>query len=243
VPDFHRFYAPSLNANGPEVELPEEEAHHALKVLRLQGGETVEVFNGLGLLVSGQLESTSSKRAKVVAHHTLAVPTQGQPTLTLYLAPTKGTDRLEWMLEKAVELGLRSVQFIETARTERNKLRLDRLEKVAVSALKQSKRIYMPTLKPMVPFAQALAEHAGSGYLGWLPSTDAPPLLWDIWNPKEALSVWIGPEGDFTPQEASQALQKGIQPVHLGEARLRTETAALLAVSAYFIGSQSPVVR
>lgn len=243
MPDFHRFYAPGFNAAWPEVELPEEEAHHALKVLRLQGGETVEVFNGLGLLISGPLEPTSAKRAKVMIQNTLAVPAPSHPQMTLYLAPTKGTDRLEWMLEKAVELGLRRVQFIETARTERSKLRLDRLEKVAVSALKQSKRICMPTLLPMVPFAQALDDHAGPGFLGWLPSTGAPPLLWDIWNPQETLSVWIGPEGDFTPQEAAQALQKGIQPAHLGEARLRTETAALLAVAAYFIGSQSPVVR
>jgi 16S rRNA (uracil1498-N3)-methyltransferase len=233
VPDLHRLYAPLATPQDREIALPDEEAHHALRVLRMVGGEEVEVFNGKGLLVRGRIQPSSGKRAVVVVTQGEQLPLESKPQLTLYLAPTKGSDRLEWMLEKAVELGLQKIQFIETERTERGKLRMDRLEKVAIAALKQSKQLVLPQLWPMIGMKEALENHTGQGYLGWLPQTETPELLWKTWDVQNSVSVWIGPEGDFTASEVQNAIAAGITPVHLGNARLRTETAALLVVAAY----------
>ncbi|MCU0430676.1 MAG: 16S rRNA (uracil(1498)-N(3))-methyltransferase [Cytophagaceae bacterium] len=223
------FYHPDFSS---EV-LSEEETQHALRVLRLREGDTIGLLNGKGSWAEAIIVHTDKKtcRIRIIQDSFDAKPT---PSLHLALAPTKNADRIEWLVEKATELGVASIAFILCEHSERKQLSMERLEKIAVSALKQSKGRWMPELQPLLKWKDWLAQvpdsytklicHLEEGHTQhWLPALQA----------QQDSLVLIGPEGDFSPLEIRQAQEAGFASVRLGSLRLRTETAAM-AVCASF---------
>jgi 16S rRNA (uracil1498-N3)-methyltransferase len=146
------------------------------------------------------------------------------------VAPTKNLDRMEWFVEKAVEVGVERITFLRTARSERRELKLERLEKIAISAMKQSGQAWLPQLDEMTDYAAFVAEAAPeTTFIAHLEEGERTALKQVAAN-GDGCSILIGPEGDFTPAEIELALNRGIRPVTLGPSRLRTETAAIAAV-------------
>jgi 16S rRNA (uracil1498-N3)-methyltransferase len=218
---------------GADVALLEDEAHHAHKVLRLNDGDVVRVLDGLGSAWEGPLHFLG-KRGAVVAR-ARELPSYGSVSgcFHLVIAPTKNMDRIEWLLEKAVELGVHRVSLVECARSERRHLKLDRLVRVMQAACKQSQKGMLPELDGPTPFSERMTSTKGRCALAALRSESAylPELIRAA--PNEPWTVFIGPEGDFTDAEISEAQSHGAVLVGLGPHRLRTETAGLYAVAAF----------
>lgn len=220
------FYAPDITRNW---QLPSDEARHCLTVLRHQIGDEIEVVDGSGHLYTVRLASKDPKHCYVTRVKQDLVQPQRDLQIHLAVAPTKNSSRMEWLLEKITEIGVEAIHFIRTAHAERQQVKLDRLERVVVSAMKQSRKARKPDLYPIVPFTQfIMADRPGIRCMAHL-SPDAKPL--GIRVPAEGrITLLIGPEGDFSPAELTEAQQNGFQPVSLSPYRLRTETAALVAV-------------
>ncbi|PJJ60640.1 16S rRNA (uracil(1498)-N(3))-methyltransferase [Hymenobacter chitinivorans] len=223
----HTFYAPDLS--GPTYTLPEDESKHAVRVLRLGPGDAVELVNGRGGIYQAAVADANPKRCQ------LRVTGEQQVARRAYfvhvaVAPTKNLDRMEWLVEKAVEVGIDRLTFLRCARSERRELKLDRLEKIAVSALKQSGQAWLPQLDELTDLAAFLPTAAPeTTFIAHLEEGERTALS-QVAAAGHGCCVLIGPEGDFTPQEIEAAQARGIRPVTLGASRLRTETAALAAV-------------
>lgn len=223
----HTFYAPDLA--GPTYTLPEDESKHAVRVLRLTAGEAVELVNGRGGVFQAEVEAADAKRCRLRVVQEQQVPRRSY-FVHVAVAPTKNLDRMEWLVEKATEIGVDRLSFLRCARSERRELKLDRLHKIAVSALKQSGQAWLPELDELVDFAAFLPTVAGdTTFIAHLEEGERTPLA-HVAAHGANCCVLIGPEGDFTPQEIEAAFARGIRPVTLGASRLRTETAALAAV-------------
>ncbi len=217
------------------VVLSEDESRHCIKVLRKSTGDRVEVIDGKGHLFEGVLEiENKNKPAKVyIQSKKYHEPEVYKSVFHLAIAPTKNADRMEWLLEKAIEMGLGSITFIQCEHNERSNLRKDRLEKIAISALKQSLQYWLPAISMGISFKTYLdlipantkgyIAHCGEG--SKLEFGSGP-----INNPCYML---IGPEGDFSSDEIKLALDMGLEAVSLGKSRLRTETAGLYACGVY----------
>ncbi|MEQ9187414.1 MAG: RsmE family RNA methyltransferase [Cryomorphaceae bacterium] len=226
IPDLFRFYHPGA-ASGATVELDAEEAKHA-RVLRFQAGDEMHLVDGKGKLFSGK--AFPAKRRFEVSELTLITKTERPAhTITLAVAPTKNTARFEWVIEKAVELGIGSIVPLVTEHSERSTLRLDRLERIALSAMKQSKSLWMAEISALQPFQTYLD---GLGDNAWiahchdeLPKQSVRELI-ALPSEKEVVLL-VGPEGDFSSEEVKLALQNGCKGLDLGPKRLRTETAAI----------------
>ena len=218
---------------GSDVALLEDEARHAQKVLRLVDGDVVRVLDGLGSAWEGPLQFLGKKGAVVAGAAELPQYGSVSGHLHLVIAPTKNMDRIEWLLEKAVELGVHRVTLAECARSERRHLKLDRLVRVMQAACKQSQKGLLPVLEGPTRFSEVLAASEGRLALAALRPESAylPELIRS--EPHAAWTVFIGPEGDFTDAEVAEAVAKGAVLVGLGPHRLRTETAGLYAVAAF----------
>jgi 16S rRNA (uracil1498-N3)-methyltransferase len=222
----HLFYCPDMELG--LVELPEEEAHHATHVLRLSIGVRVGLLNGRGKRAEAELVEVSRKRCVAMVMESKDHPPERKARIHLAVAPTKQLDRIEWLVEKAVELGVDRITPLQTARTERKMVRLDRLERVAIAAMKQSQRNWMPMIDPLTTLPDLLAERTeAQRYFGWCMGD--PASFMEVYAPDRDALVLIGPEGDFTPAEAEELMAANALPVGLGDARLRTETAGLAA--------------
>ena len=223
----HTFYAPNLM--GSSYTLPEDESKHAVRVLRLGLAEAVELLDGRGGRYAAEVADANAKRCqlRITAHEAIAP----RPYFThIAVAPTKNLERMEWFVEKAVEIGVERISFLRCARSERRELKLERLEKIAISALKQSGQTWLPQLDELVDYAAFVASVApGTTFIAHLEAGERTALA-QVANAGLGCCVLIGPEGDFTPAEINLALGRGIRPVTLGTSRLRTETAALAAV-------------
>lgn len=222
----HRFHCPDLDAD--LVELPEEEAHHAASVLRLVRGQRVVLVNGRGAHVEAELEDVGRRQvlARVVERHDM--PLERAHRIHLAVAPTKQMDRYEWFVEKAVEVGVDRITPVMTDRTERARLRVDRLDRVAISAMKQSLRHWLPVIDEPIALDELLKQSLpDQRFFGWCEGKHAS-LMAGYHGGSDAL-VLIGPEGDLTSVEAELLRSHGFEAVSLGQARLRTETAALTA--------------
>lgn len=219
------FYAPTLQADQSHYQLSEEESKHCIRVLRMQEGAPIQLINGRGLEAHALLQDAHPKRCilqvRTVVHH------EPSPELHIAMAPTKNMDRIEWFLEKATELGLTKLSLLNCEHNERKQVNMERLEKIAIAAMKQSKRFYLPELEGLQRFEDFLKEHP-KGYFGHC--EDGEKI--EISGLKNTLPFLIGPEGDFSPTEINAALQSGYQAVEMSRFRLRTETAALLATTA-----------
>jgi 16S rRNA (uracil1498-N3)-methyltransferase len=217
------FYVPNLLPSAETLLLTEEESSHCIRVLRKQPGDEIQVLDGKGGLYTAAILDAHPKKctAKVLDY------CFEEPTVLVHLAvaPTKNMDRIEWLVEKGTELGCTQFTFILTKRSERTKVNMERIHKIAVSAMKQSKRMYLPLLDGPMPLNEFLTKHPG----GWVAHCD-DALPRDQVDAGGPLRMLIGPEGDFTPDEVNATLKATYRPVTLGNARLRTETAALKSI-------------
>ncbi|SFP93858.1 16S rRNA (uracil(1498)-N(3))-methyltransferase [Hymenobacter arizonensis] len=222
----HTFYAPDLN--GPTFTLPEDESKHAVRVLRLGVGDAVELLDGRGGRYAAAVADANPKRCQLrIGHHETVAPRSYFTHVAV--APTKNLDRMEWFVEKAVEVGVERITFLRSARSERRELKLERLEKIAISAMKQSGQAWLPQLDEMTDYAAFVADATPeTTFIAHLEEGERTALT-QVAAAGAGCCVLIGPEGDFTPAEIALALSRGIRPVTLGESRLRTETAALAA--------------
>jgi 16S rRNA (uracil1498-N3)-methyltransferase len=227
-PELHRFYHPSLS-DAIEQEMEGPEVHHMSKVLRLKEGEELVLLNGHGKLAHVRLESIRKDRCTFLLLESTTGEDQISP-LHVAMAPTKQIDRLEWFLEKAVEMGIGSFTPLMSERGERDRLRMDRLERITISAMKQSLRTYFPVLHEATEFSELIKSsqeenkhiaHCYDGEKASLSGVSGSTL------------ILIGPEGDFSLEEVQSALEKGFTAVSLGTSRLRTETAAMKAVALF----------
>ncbi len=222
----HLFHCPDLDTD--LVQLPEEEAHHATSVLRLDQGVRVGLLNGRGVRVEAELEHVGRREVTARVLERIEEPLERKHRIHLAVAPTKQMERYEWFVEKAVEIGVDRITPLLTARTERAKLRIDRLYRVAISAMKQSQRAWLPTIDELTTLADLLKrELPAQRYFGWCEGEHAS--LMQGYTDSTDVLVLVGPEGDFTNSEADLLRDHQFTAVSLGNARLRTETAALAA--------------
>jgi 16S rRNA (uracil1498-N3)-methyltransferase len=228
------FYHTNLNSSS--VVLEEEESKHCVKVLRMREHDLVYLADGKGTQAKGVITDANPKKCEIQITERIAHPLPFNYRLHMYVAPTKNTDRMEWFLEKAVECGINAVTFIITENSERRQLNLDRMHKIILSAMKQSKQWHLPVLNPVISWNEMLRTQfgSGSGFIAWCnaPNTNHLASLIDG-AAKKGISefhILIGPEGDFTDKEVEQAKENGLMPVSLGPTILRTETAALFGV-------------
>ncbi|WP_333887764.1 16S rRNA (uracil(1498)-N(3))-methyltransferase [Sphingobacterium siyangense] len=225
------FFTPDLNPSLENFILSEEESKHAIRVLRMDTGDRLHLIDGRGGLYEAQIIDPHPKRTVITI---LNVEEEFQrPKYHLHIAvgPTKNIDRIEWFLEKATEVGIQEITPVICEHSERKEVKLDRLNKVVVAAMKQSLKAYLPKLNPAVSFKQFLREIPKEGVQKAIAHcVDAEKkYLNQVLEPDQHYIILIGPEGDFSEEEIDLALQTGFHPISLGEARLRTETAALAA--------------
>ena len=239
------FYSKDISSSG-FCTLDAEESRHAVRVLRMREGDTINVTDGMGHLYACQIINASDKACTVEPLHEMAhedsathKETFHETSLHLAVAPTKNPARMEWLVEKAVEIGVGEITLLQCDHSERTFLKTDRLERLALSAMKQSLHLTLPPINPAVTLrdfvTQALNQTSDKATkLIAHCEADKPrtPIAAALQPGNDAV-VLIGPEGDFSEEEIALALDAGFQPVSLGPSRLRTETAALYAVTAF----------
>ncbi len=217
----HWFYNADFSVNNPT--LSKDDLHHARKVLRLKEGESIGVTNGQGLVA----ECVFGDSLEIVSSEVVA---QRLPEIHLAVSPTKSNDRTEWVIEKAIEIGVSEISFILTAHSERRKINLERFNRVAVAALKQSQGAWMPKLNELTAFGDwAKATNCAQKRIAYCGDVEKKSLK--SVTPSQSICLVIGPEGDFSANEVEIAMENGFVPTTLGASRLRTETAAIVAVT------------
>lgn len=233
------FYAPSFTAEDNSVALSQEESKHATKVLRKKTGDLIHLTNGKGLMALGEIQEIAGKTVQVSLveiQHLAPKPY----TLDLYVAPTKMNDRYEWFLEKATEMGLSSVTPIICEQSERKVVKPERYEKVLLSAMKQSLQAYLPVLHPTITLKKCLDQDIdGEKFFAHCEADNIKIGLNSLDLKNKKMSIFIGPEGDFSLSEIKKAIEKGCKPVSFGNTRLRTETAALYACASVAAQNES----
>lgn len=224
----HLFYTPDLNQQ-TEYTLNPEESKHCIKVLRLETNDIIQLIDGKGSFCSAKIIDVNPKATRVRIIEQQSEFGKRNHYLHIAIAPTKNIERLEWFLEKATEIGIDEVTPLICERSERKEVKTDRLNKVIVSAVKQSVKAYHPKLNEAVKFKNFITqERAGQKFIAHCMDGEKSSLKDKISLQSEYL-ILIGPEGDFSPEELKIALKAGFFPVSLGNSRLRTETAALEA--------------
>ena len=225
------FYVPDA---AQQTELPPDECSHAVRVLRLTTGDELFLMDGVGNYYRAQVTSASSHHCGYEILETLPQQPQGRGNVHLAIAPTKMMDRMEWMTEKITEIGIDELSFLDCQFSERRIVKLPRIEKIVVSAVKQSHKAWMPVLHEMTPFKTFIRQpRSGRKYIAHCYEEIPRSYLFDeLRKPSDDAdaTVLIGPEGDFSIDEVRQAIEAGYTSVHLGTSRLRTETAGLSAV-------------
>ncbi len=223
----HLFFVPDVNEG--IVTLPPDESLHCARVLRLRPGQQIGLVNGKGVMAVASLldVNTRGAQAQVVSFE---INPARNFSLHLAVAPTKNIDRYEWFIEKATECGIEAITPIICENSERTTVKTDRLQKIALAAMKQSQRTWLPTinepvkfrdfLKPIEQFTNILIAHCSPGH--------KDPLE-KLYTPGSDVLILIGPEGDFTHREVTDAMSTGARSITLGHSRLRTETASLVA--------------
>lgn len=230
------FYSPDITSGGL-CTLDAEESRHAVRVMRLREGDMIDVTDGRGNLYQCHIVVANDRGCEVEPISPLA--SHLSPfALHLAVAPTKNPSRMEWLVEKAVELGVGEITLLQCDHSERSFLKTDRLERIAVSAMKQSLHTVLPNINQAVNLKDWLGSQfsAFSSHLKFIAHCEADkprtPLA-SVLEPGRDAVILIGPEGDFSEEEIEQAIACGFVPVSLGPSRLRTETAALYAVTAF----------
>jgi len=222
------FYNPDIQETTSAFTFDKEESKHIVKVLRKSVGNILKITNGKGWLFDAEITIADIKKCQVKISNAIKQPKKNY-NLHLAVAPTKMNDRFEWFLEKATEIGIDSITPILCDHSERKVIKLERFEKIIQSAMKQSLQCYLPKLNGLTPFSFFVNKaHDGQLYIAHCEETDKKSLKDEI-QPKQDITILIGPEGDFSVKEIEMALHHNFIPVTLGNTRLRTETAAIAA--------------
>ncbi len=232
-----QFYAPDIESTGC---LPESDSAHCSRVLRMKAGEEVTVVDGKGKRFLCSILESHPKHTLLEIISSEEVPNHWRNEIILAVAPTKHTDRMEWLIEKVVEIGVDRVVLLRCRRSERKAIRIDRLEKVAVAAMKQSLKTVVPIVEEISDFGKFVKESrvGAQKFFGYCDSAFPRKDFSQVYSSGSPVVVMIGPEGDFAPEEVSLAIDNGFVPVTFGQSRLRTETAALYGVAAIHVLNQ-----
>ena len=227
------FYVPEADSL---QELPAEEAAHAVRVLRLTPGDNIFLTDGKGNFYEAEVTLAANHHCGYRILQRMPQPAPWWGHIHLAMAPTKMMERVEWMAEKVTEVGVDELSFFTTRFSERKNMRADRVEKIVVSAMKQSRKPWKPVVNELIPFEQFLKRPLqGRGYIAHcyeeIPRTElVEELKKPVPESMQSVTLLIGPEGDFSIDEVKAAISAGYVPVSLGQSRLRTETACLVAV-------------
>lgn len=232
-----QFYAPDIEQ---EPVLPEGESVHCCRVLRMKDGEEIVVTDGKGHRFTCEILKAHSAHTQLKIRNKEIVSPAKNYKLILAVAPTKNSDRMEWMVEKAVEIGVDKIVLLKCARSERKTQRPDRLLKVMVSAMKQSLSVYLPELEEVTDFKEFVKNSPENfqKFFGYCSSDYPRKDFAKEYKPGRDVAIMIGPEGDFTSEEVALSVEHGFLPVTFGEKRLRTETAGVYAVCAVSVLNQ-----
>ncbi|MDR1337393.1 MAG: 16S rRNA (uracil(1498)-N(3))-methyltransferase [Tannerella sp.] len=221
------FYAPDM---ATRHELPEEESQHCTRVLRLKEGDEITVTDGKGHLYTAILTDIHPKHCSVEIAREQATEPFGNFRIHIAVAPAKQADRMEWFVEKATEIGISEITCLRCRYSERREMKLQRLHKIAVSAMKQSQQTRLPQIHEMTDFEDFITlRFEGCKMFGHCREEGPKQPVREIYRPGTNALLLIGPEGDFSSGEINAALEAGFLAVSLGKNRLRTETAALVA--------------
>ena len=204
------FYEPNPTSTG---FLNEEESFHACRVLRLRNGDKIRILDGTGGLYESIIESVDSKKTSFT--HLQLIEKQDKPTyqIHLFVAPTKQTERMEWMVEKCCEFGIHSIGFFTSKNSERKEMKLNRLEKIAIAALKQSKNLFLPQIQPITPLKKLVdsIDQDGDNQVLFAHISEPPvPSLGKQIRFNQSYWVFVGPEGDFSTEETILLLESPI---------------------------------
>ena len=223
------FYVENIE-NGMAI-LPDDEARHCVQSLRKKAGDTIHFVDGKGGFYTGEIVEANRKRCTVRITQQQQNYEPSQVHLHIGIAPTKNINRLEWFLEKATEIGISEITPILCQRSERKTVRTDRLQKIMLTAMKQSLKAYLPKLNELTNFKDFIRTQNSVKSRTFIAhcSEGEKPHLKDIYKAKQNTLILIGPEGDFSPEEVALALQHQYEAISLGKSRLRTETAGLAA--------------
>jgi 16S rRNA (uracil1498-N3)-methyltransferase len=232
------FYNPTITEATETFSFDKEESKHIIKVLRKKDTDILFVTNGLGFLFKTEitLASDSKCTVRILSFEKIELP---KYKLHLAVAPTKMNDRYEWLLEKATEIGIHEITPIICDRSERKVINAERFDKIILSAMKQCNQLHLPILNPAVTFKEFIKQkNEGLQLIAHCEETDKKTLK-SVLKPNENYTILIGPEGDFSEKEIALALENNYIPVSLGNTRLRTETAAIVAChSVVFINEE-----
>lgn len=221
------FYCPDITASS--YLLAEEESRHCIRVLRMQRGDTVFITDGKGNMHECRITEDHPRHCSVEVVNTQRAGSRAPSRLHIAIAPTKHIERFEWFLEKATEIGIDEVTPVWCHHSERTHIKLPRLEKVMVAAMKQSLKCWLPLLNEPVELTDFLnQDFAGQKLIAYC-GTGQEHFLKDLIDPAQDHLILVGPEGDFSPDEVNRAMEAGCIPVSLGKSRLRTETAGVVA--------------
>jgi 16S rRNA (uracil1498-N3)-methyltransferase len=225
----HSFYIPELIDSDTHQQLSEEESLHACKVLRLQSGVKIRVFNGKGLSAIAEISFIHPKNTTIdICEKPVyeALPYE----LHIAIAPTKMNERMEWFVEKATEIGATEITFINCHNSERKQINIERFRRIALSAVKQSQRLHLPSINDLTSF-HSFCELHKDGFIAHCYNQEKIAVT--QFETLKKATILIGPEGDFSKEEVDLALKYGYKGLSLGSNRLRTETAGLVAVTQF----------
>ena len=247
------FYSPGLNSATIHFTLPEEESAHAIRVLRMKNGDKIFLSDGKGMFYEGEIISDNAKKCSLKIIRPVEDKAKRNFHLTIAIAPTKNIDRFEWFLEKATEIGCDDIFPISCSHSERTVIKTERMNKVIVSAMKQCLKSQLPKLHELKTFRQFIEhikEISTRKFIGHIPELSEPACadasvgrsafppqspqgeyLQNVYKKGENVLIAIGPEGGFSEEEVSLAIQNGFTAISLGNSRLRVETAGVVACS------------
>ncbi len=220
----HKIYSP-IPING-SLTLSEEESKHLCKVMRKQVGDQVLVLDGKGRKAVAEISLAHPKHAEVTIIKVEEKSNRKTINLTIAIAPTKNISRIEYFAEKATELGIDAIHPILCSQSERRVLKIDRINKIMVAAMKQSGQVFLPKIEELTVLKEFIKNHP-NGLIAHCPNHLINPKLLNEVKNRDAVTVLIGPEGDFTEEEVNFALEHGYKTVSLGNSILRTETAGI----------------
>lgn len=224
------FYVPDCE-KGDIVTLDKEESTHIVRVLRMKEMEEISLTDGKGNFFFADIVDANPNKCSVQIKKAIEEYGKRDFYIHLAIAPTKNINRIEWLLEKATELGIDEITPLICEHSERKDIKNERLEKIIVSAMKQSLKAYKPILNPMTKISQLIDNAKEENKLICYCQGDDRQYIKDVCPKKSSYLILIGPEGDFSQKEVDLALGKGFKTISLGEQRLRTETAALYSIS------------
>lgn len=233
------FYDPNIVTSNSSYTLSEEESKHCIRVLRLTTDDTLHITNGRGSMCRCRVTDPAPKRCRVEISQITEHYNQRPYRLTMAVAPTKSIERYEWFTEKATEIGVDKIIPIISFQSERRTLKSERIERIAIGAMKQSVKAYLPEIEEPSKFMDVIArEFEGDKFIAHCNEDAEISLLKDLAQPNRDTIILIGPEGDFTMDEVAAAKAAGFKSISLGNTRMRTETAAIAATHTLFLTNQ-----